>query len=398
MKNILVTAFFFLSIFSAGCRNGDEHEQHVQAAVTYTCPMHPQIVQDHPGSCPICGMDLVPVDKLQDADFLTLGESQIALANITFSHIDSLSLSDVTRLNGKLVVNPNHTTFISSRIAGRIDRLMIRETGVAVVKGQPLFSIYSEELAALQQEFLVATAQEKAFPTNQQFKEIAKGARQKLLLYGQTEAQLNQLVQNNKVNALTTYQAPRNGVISALSVVEGQYVSEGGDIMQLEDYSSLWVQAEIYPSEIHRVKPGQQVQVVVSGYENNPQPMTIELIEPSLENGSQVMKIRGQILNPNRQWQAGQNAVILLTASREKRKEITLPVDAVIRDSRGALVWIVTDSNHFTPRMVETGEETPDQVVIRNGLTGDEKVVRSGAYLLYSEYILKKGINPLHHH
>lgn len=398
MKHILIIILFSAGIFSTGCNNAEKREQHTEAEVTYTCPMHPQIVQNHPGACPICGMDLVPIDKSHATDYLMLGESQVALANITTARLDSQLVTDVIRLNGKLMQDPNHTRFISSRIAGRVDRLMVRETGVAVKKGQPLFSIYSEELAVLQQEFLVAVAQESAFPQNNRFKEIAKAARHKLLLYGQSDAQLEQLIASKQMSLLTTYHAPIAGVVSELSITEGQYVTGGGDIMQLEDYRSLWVEAEIYPSEIQKVKTGQNVQVLVAGYENKPQTMTIDFIGPSLENGSQVMKIRGTIPNPNHQWQAGENAVVLLSDAREKTKEIALPVDAVIRDSKGALVWIVTDGNHFAPRVVETGEETPDRVVIKNGLEGNENVVLSGAYLLYSEYILKKGITPGHDH
>jgi len=398
MKYVLIMMLSVAGILGVGCNHATKQERYTESGVTYTCPMHPQIVQNHPGSCPICGMDLVPTNKSHATDYLMLGESQIALANITTGRIDSQFVSDVIRLNGKLVPDPNHTRYISSRIAGRIDKLMIRETGVAVKKEQPLFSIYSEELAALQQEFLVAVAQETALPQHSQFKEIAKAARQKLLLYGQSEKQLEQLIARKQISPLTTYHAPIAGVVSKLSVAEGQYVSDGGDIMQLDDYHSLWVEAEIYPSEIGKVRTGQQVQVLVAGYENKPQSMTIDFIGPSLENGSQVMSIRGTISNPNHQWQAGENAVVLVSDSREKTREITLPVDAVIRDSKRALVWIVTDQNHFTPRAVEIGEETPDRVVIKSGLEGSETVVFSGAYLLYSEYILKKGIAPGHHH
>ncbi len=160
--------------------------------------MHPQVVQTKPGTCPICGMDLVPFDKNNKDAFLELSESQIALANITTTIIGANALSNFKQLNGRLVTDPQQTSILSSRVAGRIETLYVKETGVKVSKGQPLYKIYSEQLATLQQEFLLAVAQVKQFPDNEKFRQIEQAARQKLLLYDQTPAQLNQLQQSEK--------------------------------------------------------------------------------------------------------------------------------------------------------------------------------------------------------
>lgn len=361
---------------------------------TYTCPMHPQIVRNEMGTCPICGMDLVAFDKNNVDESLLLSESQQALANVTTTTIGTSELSSFTQLNGRLAINPQATEYVSSRVAGRIEVLYVKETGVQVRAGQPLYKIYSEQLATLQQEYLVSEAQAAAFPEDKQFQQILQAARQKLLLYDMTEAQLRRISSSRKTDPYVTYFAPISGVVAELTVLEGQYIGEGGTIMRLESYSNLWVEADVYPSEGGNVKVGQQVQVIIPGWEDQPQNMTIQFITPALQTGSQVMQVRGTIPNPNLQWQPGLQAFVRLP-SKSGGKSLTLPVDAVIREERGMHVWVETEKGKYVPQKVTTGMETADQVEITSGLEAGDKVVVTGAYLLYSEFILKKGKNPI---
>jgi Cu(I)/Ag(I) efflux system membrane fusion protein len=279
-------------------------------------------------------------------------------------------------------------------VGGRIEVLYVRETGVQVRAGQPLYKIYSEQLATLQQEYLVSAAQATQFPDDKQFQQILQAARQKLLLYDVTDAQLRNIISNQKANPYVTYFAPITGVVAELSVQEGQYVGEGGTIMLLENYSQLWVEADVYPSESGQLKVGQQVQVIIPGWEDQPQRMTIQFITPALQAGSQVMQVRGTIANPNNQWQPGLQAFVRLP-SKSTGKTLTLPVDAVIREEKGMHVWVETEKGKYIPRKVTTGMETANQVEITSGLEAGDKVVITGAYLLYSEFILKKGKNPI---
>lgn len=364
---------------------------------TYTCPMHPQIIQEGPGTCPICGMDLVPFDKNNTDPFLTLSESQMTLANITTVTIGSSVLSNNKVLNGRLVVNPEQTAFISSRVAGRMEALYVKETGVMVRKGQALYKIYSEQLATLQQEYLLAVAQAKQFPDDDRFQQIERAARQKLLLYDQSENQLQQLVASQKRDPYVTYPSPASGVVAELLVTEGQYVGEGGTIMRLEGYNSLWVEADVYPAEVSSIKIGQAVKVVIPGWEDQPQNMTVQFINPSFQSGSQLMQIRGTISNPNNQWQPGLQASIILPV-KSTENALSLPVDAIIRDGKGMHVWVEESKGKFVPRRVTTGLENADVVEIKEGLKEGEKVVITGAYLLYSEFILKKGADPMTGH
>lgn len=386
----------FPSLLIAACSN-DKEPVAATANVkvqTFTCPMHPQIIKNEMSTCPICAMDLVPFEKNSDSKILKLDDTRQALANITTLVIGENNLSGTKQLNGRLVVNPDHSSYISSRMAGRIEQLYVRETGVMVNKGQPLYQLYSEQLATLQQEYLMAVAQEQQFQGNQIEQKIVAGAKQKLLLYGQSESQVQQLLKTQKKNPYVVFYAPESGIVAELSVTSGQYVSEGSPLLRLEGYQQLWVEADVYPNEAKEIKLGQKVKVVIVGWEDQPQEMTVNFITPSLQSGTQLTQIRGSIPNPKNQWQPGLQVSVALPSGNQG-KALTLPVDAVIRDGKGMHVWLKKGKDSFEPRLVKTGQENDYQVEITEGLTAGDQVVATGAYLLYSEYILKKGKNPI---
>ncbi|MFF5383320.1 efflux RND transporter periplasmic adaptor subunit [Pedobacter suwonensis] len=384
------------SVFIAACSN---EKTPVEGAAkekvqTFTCPMHPQVIKNEMGTCPICGMDLVPFEKNNNDKALKVDEKRQALANITTIIIGENSFSGGKQLNGRLTVDPEQSSYISSRIAGRIERLYVRETGVKVSKGQPLYQLYSEQLATLQQEYLMAVAQEKQFQGDKIEHQLVVAAKQKLLLYGQSESQVQQLLKRQKKDPFIVFYAPQSGVVAELSVTQGQYVPEGGSILRLEGYGQLWVEADVYPSEAKNIKQGQKVKVVVAGWEDQPQEMTISFITPALQSGTQLTQIRGTIPNPANQWQPGLQANVFLPSAHQTNV-LTLPVDAVIRDGKGTHVWVKNGKDNFEAKLVKIGQENEDQVEIAEGLKKGDQVVVTGAYLLYSEYILKKGKNPV---
>jgi Cu(I)/Ag(I) efflux system membrane fusion protein len=382
------------ALFISACTESKNEKISNVKLQTFTCPMHPQVVQDNMGTCPVCGMDLVPFEKNATDAALHLDESQRALANVTTMAVGLKGFSTYKQLNGRLVVNPEKTEYVSSRVAGRLDRLYVRQTGETIHKGQPLYQIYSEQLASLQQEYLLALAQVAQFQGDQTFLQILKSARQKLSLYGQSERQIKALGESEKTSPNITYLAPENGTVAELSVTEGQYVSEGSPIMRLEGYQSLWVEADVYASEVGSIKNGQQVKVVVPGWEEQPQMVSLEFISPALQANTQLVQLRGAMPNPNSQWEAGLQANVFLP-TKSRTEVINLPTDAVIRDGKGAHVWIESSKGKFEPRIVKTGMESFDSIEVKEGLKAGDQVVISGAYLLYSEYILKKGKNPM---
>lgn len=397
-------AFILSLALLTACGNGqrkDEHSaiNHTQEdAVKYTCPMHPQVMQNAPGTCPLCGMDLVKVAKSQTSGSdLMLNDSQIKLANITLQKVSIKPVGESVVVNGTLTTNEENSEVVSTRAAGRIEKLFIKETGHMIEKGQPLYVLYSESLLTLEQEYLLAKEQfESLGKTEKRYESFLKAAERKLLLYGLTQKQIAQLTKGSSLQPRITFLSPVSGVVTEINASEGQYLQEGGLLYRVEDITSLWVEAELYPGETSLVKPGDKMTVRVSGSETDPIETKITFLSPEYRANSQITVMRGQIKNPELLFKAGQQAQVSFTHS--SHNAIAIPSDAVIRDGNGAHVYVQSGHNTFQPRMVKTGLESFNEVEITEGLNEGDTIAVTGAYLLYSEIILKKGNDPMAGH
>lgn len=387
---------FFLVMTMLSCGKKGEHPQHVDATEKYACPMHPQIVQDKPGTCPICGMDLVKMGASAGADgSIMLNESQIRLANITttLSHFESMG--ENTYLTGKLMVNEEQTEVISSRVQGRVEKLYFKEVGQRIAQGQELYGIYSEPLLTLQQEYLLSLRQFEELKA-ERYESFLKASKKKLILFGMTIEQVKQLAQKRRADPRITFLSPVSGIISRIDATEGQYLAEGSGLYRIEKLDQVWVEAELYPGESSLVKTGDLVRVQINGFENIPVEGKISFLSPEYRQGTQIITLRAVVNNPKREFLPGMQATVIL--SHSEKKAIALPVDAVVRDAKGAHVWILEKDGAFRPRMVKTGLENFDKVEITEGVEEKENVVITGAYLLYGELMLKKGLDPMAGH
>ncbi|MCC9167438.1 efflux RND transporter periplasmic adaptor subunit [Pontibacter harenae] len=398
MKRYLNILFLLLTIATVACQ--EQAHEHVEAVeTTYTCPMHPQIVQQEPGSCPVCGMDLVTISQSgQNEGELMLSESQMALGNIAVQQVTLSSVGNNTILTGRLVIDETQTDIISSRAAGRIERLYLKETGLKVQKGQPLYELYSEELLTLQREYLLALTQHQELGAeNPRFASFLEAAKQKLLLYGLTEAQIRSLANSKKLDARVTFVASSSGVVTEVAAAEGQYVAEGSMLYRLSELDKIWLEAELYPQEVNNATIGDTIHVAIQGFMQEPLTATVTFISPEFRAGSQVALLRAELPNPDGQLLPGMQASVTIGGTSGSTT-VTVPTDAVIRDAEGNHVWVQTGDHTFKARMVTLGEESAEQVAVLSGLQQNDKVVTSGAYLLYSEYVLKKGAEPMASH
>ncbi len=400
------TAFIYISMISAlllACsteRKNDEHSGHNQEAETvkYTCPMHPQVIQDKPGNCPICGMDLVKVGTSQgDTNDLMLNDSQVKLANITTQMVSVKSVGQTVVVNARLTENEDLTEVISSRSTGRIEKLFVKETGRVVRAGEPLYEIYSEVLLTLQREYLLAREQYETLGKDEpRYDSFLKAAERKLLLYGLTRKQVETLAQSRSIQQRITFLAPAGGIVSEIKASEGQYMEEGALLYRIENISRLWLEAELYPSESALVKSGDKLTVRVNGFEFAPLETKVIFLSPEYRTNTQITMVRGVIENPEMKFKPGMQAQVFFTHS--SRRAIAVPIDAVIRDGKGTHVYVETGTNTFQPRMVTTGLEGVDLVEITYGLQEGDRIAVTGAYLLYSEIIFKKGTDPMAGH
>ncbi len=390
-----------LILFTA-CSNEQKKDEHqhgqaksAEAETKYTCPMHPQIVKDAPGTCPICGMDLVPINKsANENNDLILSDSQMKLANVTIQKVRKRPIGQTLVINARLTVNEEQSEVISSRAAGRIEKLYVKETGRTVQRGEPLYELYSETLLTLQKEYLLAKEQyESLGKTESRYVSFLNAAEKKLLLYGLTKKQIDNIAQSKSLQSRISLLSPASGIVTEINAAEGQYLPEGGLIYKIEDISKLWVEAELYADETKSVKPGDKVTVRVSGYESAPIEAKVTFLSPEYRANTQITVMRAVMDNAKLQFKPGMQAQVLFTHS--SREALAIPVDAVIRDGKGAHVYVQIGDNTFQPRMVKTGTEDFELVEIIEGLIENDTIAVSGAYLLYSEIKLKKGNDPM---
>ena len=324
---------------------------------------------------------------------LMLTDRQMRLANITTQKVTRRAVGQTVVINGRIVVDKQKSEVISSRIAGRVEKLFVKETGQTINRGQPLYTLYSEELLTLQQEYLLAREQYEALgQTEKRYKSFLEASERKLLLYGLTKDQIGRLTRNS-LQPRMTFLAPSAGVATEINVTEGQYVGEGAVLYKTEDMSSLWVEAELYPHETSLIKVGDRVTVKTGGTEERPIDARVTFLSPEYRDNTQIVTMRASINNPDQTYKPGQFVQVFLTHS--SRESLVLPVDAVIRDEHGAHVYVQEGRHTFRPQIVKTGIENFDFVEITDGIQTGDTVAVSGAYLLYSEIILKKGTNPI---
>lgn len=400
MKASIYIVFSALLLLAcSGDKKEQAHDHAAEApAVKYTCPMHPSVIQDGPGQCPICGMDLVKKNQAGgESNDLMLNESQRQLANITTQKAGLKSIGQTVVINGRLVVDQDYTEVISSRAAGRIEKLFVKETGRVVKKGEPLYELYSETLLTLQKEYLLARDQyELLGKTEKRYESFLNASERKLLLYGLTKSQIEKLAHSKSVQQRITFLAPASGIVTEINASEGQYLAEGGMLYRLENISRLWLEAELYPQETSLVKVGDKISLRVSGFESTPVEAKVTFLSPEYRANTQITSLRAAVDNPEMKFKPGTQAQVLF--SHSAKKTLAVPTDAVIRDGKGTHIYIESEPNTFQPRMVKTGLEDVEQVEITEGLSENEVVVVTGAYLLYSELVLKKGVSPMAGH
>lgn len=370
-------------------------------AAVYTCPMHPQVHQAKPGLCPICGMDLVkqagpptPAEgaAVSSAD-LTLTAQQVALGNI-HAQVIGTSLSEIpapTVLTGTISADARQTQSVSSRVVGRIEHLYVRQTGQLLRRGAPLFSVYSEPLQALQQEYLLALTQSRE--QGSAYRQFAEATGQKLRLLGVTPSQIRELAARGRPNPVVTYYSPTTGTVQTLDVVQGQYVTEGSPLVTLTNLATVWVEAQLYQQDAARLPLGKSVTVRVAG-ESDSRRGKVVFLSPELSGSSQVTLARIQLANPGGRLLPGTQANVLLdfqTTSTTAQSTLRVPVEALIHDGENSYLWTQTGSRQYRRVRVNTGEGSANSVPITAGLLVGAKVVVSGAYLLQSEYSLRQG-------
>ncbi|MGN6181902.1 MAG: efflux RND transporter periplasmic adaptor subunit [Mucilaginibacter sp.] len=389
-------ALVLFGLLFPACQN---HQTTGQKAATikseayYTCSMHPHVHESHPGNCPICGMKLIRVEMTktndQQAGRIVLTAAQMQLAEIQTYTVRPAYTGAQKTVTGTVAINENGTNELTARLTGRIQQLFIRSVGEQISKGQPVYTIYSEDLQEAEKEYLLAREQQqKLHNPDVDYKMLISAAENKLKLWGLTTAQIAKLAKSGQTQPTTTMLSTISGTVSDIGVHEGDYVTEGTTILKATQLNTVWVEAQLYPNEAGDYKIKDAVNVTFPDLGNNIIKGQVDFINPELSENSKVVLVRITVPNTGGLIKPGMQAYVSIGTGE---RPLAIPNTAVIAGGKGNVVWVRNNDGSFSPKMVELGDGNNNYVEITSGLTNGEIVVTGGAYLLNSEAIFRNG-------
>ena len=394
MKKLLILLPIVL-FFACNSKNQEAKGKNQKVTTFYTCSMDPQIKEDHPGKCPICHMELTPIAHNDtEVNEISLSKQQIQLGNITTQTISEANNSLEQSYTGVLAINQEKIKMISARSMGRIEKLYFKTVGDYVNKGAPVYVLYSEDIAIAKQDYVLAYKQ-LSMPGDfgKNAKNLLSAAKQKLLFFGLTNSQIESLKTGKDVSPNTTFYSTYSGTISEILTTEGSYAMEGSGIIKLADLNSLWLETQVNVNYAKNLKLGQNAVVSFTDFPEKSINAKVSFINPEINPDSRLLLIRMEIPNSGLALKPGMQAIAKLV--QPIQKGLFIPIDAVIREEKSAYIWVEKRPGVFENLMVETGVETNGMIEIKSAIDASKKVVITGAYAINSEYIFRKGIDPM---
>jgi len=358
----------------------------------YTCPMHPHYISTDPdGTCPICGMDLVPVtddaNAAQGDGSIAVAPEMIQTMGIRIVPTEVTDFGKTLRAFGVVETNERLENVAASRLEGWIENLTVRAKGDTVRPGTLLYRVYSPDLIAAQQDYL------NSLTIGNETRISA--VRQRLRSLGMQNTAIDQLTQNREVIERIPVFAEAGGrnVYRELQVREGDYVKPGTPILRLQSYSGVWVMASIPETDLPLIDTGLPVRLDFPSAPDAPAEGNIDYIYPTIDPLTRTANVRIEVDNAAGYLRPGAYADVSMDLGGEPR--LSVPTEAVLRDSRGSHVIIALGDGRFAGRGVQTGVSANGQTEIIAGLQPGERVVASGQFMLDSEVNLREGFSKL---
>ena len=368
----------------------------------YTCGMHPQVIQDHPGNCPICGMKLTPIRNAPAASQTARMESsEIAVDPVTIQNMDIRTTEVVRgplRRTIRTVANVDYDETaladVTTKFKGWVEKLYVDATGALVNPGDPLFEIYSPELYTAQTEFVEALPTKTNSPSAED-RGLLESARLKLKFYDVSDAQVGELEKNRQPKKTLTINAPISGFVTEKLVVQGQMVDAGMKLYRLADIGIVWVYAQVYEQDLPYIQLGQEATMTLSYLPDRKFRGRVTYIYPTVDEKTRTARVRMEFHNPGYFLKPGMFATVELTAQLDP-SAVLVPDSAVLRSGQKNTVFLALPDGKFEARTVtlgSSGEDDLDQVL--SGLKEGERVVTSGQFMLDSESQLREAIQKM---
>ena len=387
----------------------DEHDHGDENEIAYwTCSMHPQIREDGPGACPICGMDLIPAyrEEREVGDYsMTMTEAAMNLARIRTIPVEKRVPEKQIRLPGRIKVDERRTTNVTAHFPGRIRNLHVDFTGAPIRKGEPMATIYAPELISAQRELLQALRRAERQPG------LAESAREKLRRWELSERQIREIEEKGEVRTDLDILSPVDGFVLSRNIAREQHVVEGSILFEVADLSYVWAVFEAYAEDIEWISPGDAVTFRMRSRPGEIKKATVDYIDPAMKPDSRTIGVRADIENAENTLKP-EMLVSGEISSKLAEEALMVPATAVLWTGPRSIVYVKdadAEQPFFEVREVTLGPRSGDFYVIKDGLEEGEDVVYHGTFRVDSEFQLAdrfsmmnrqpgEGVVPVHDH
>lgn len=382
----------------------------------YYCPMGVEHVQDQPGKCPKCGMDLVQKQDTpagheshaMDAETaspvpgriaISLSPDKRQLIGLTLAKVEKRDLTRAVRTVALVEHDETRYTRVAPRFAGWVRKLHVNFTGAPVEKDQPLFTVYSPELYSTENEYLVAWRGVGRLPADaaaarrDSAQALLESARLRLALFEIGDAEVRELEQRGQAGAELLFRAPFSGHVIVKNAVEGQAFPAGETLFEIADLSHLWLRAYVYESELPLVAAGQDAVVHFPHLNHRSFPAKVTFIYPHIEPRTRRAALRLELDNPEHLIRPDMWADVELAINTGEK--LTVPAGAVIDTGQRYVAFVDGPEEHLEPREVKIGARTDDYYEVVSGLKEGELVVARALFLVDSESQLKAALAGL---
>ncbi len=396
----ILASVVILFMFSS-CGGGDDKAKDSAAAEVWTCPMHPSVISDRPGACPVCHMDLVKKAEVKEMSVedgamlqsVSLSPTQRVLANVTTTAASRRSILRTITVVGAVDFAEPLQAVVSARFRGRVERMLVNYTGALVKKGQVLFELYSPELINAQQDYLIAysTMRKAQESGNAAGAELQSGLLASIhdrltMHYGLKQDKIDQLESSGKVLHSASFTSPISGTVTSKNVQEGRYIDDGTAVYEIVDLSRVWIYVEVTEQDLRFVRIGQTALLSTAAWPGEEFRGRVTFIDPVMNAQTRTVRVRVESGNPGGRLKPGMyvNGSITVKAV----DALVVPATAVIRTGRRDVVWVEAGENRFEPRDVRLGAKSGDYYEVLGGIDEGEMIAETGGYLLDSESTL----------
>lgn len=358
-------------------------------------PMRPDQHFDKPGKSPFMDMQLVPMMPDEagglQKETISIDPRMAQNLGIRTAPVERGELTQEARATGTVTANESRIQVVQSRATGWVERLHVRKVGDPVKKGQLLAEVYSPDLLAAQQEFLLALRSAREHPDAGS---LVEASRYRLSFLDMSDTQIAQIQASGQAQRRVAVYSPINGIVTQLGVREGAQVSPGTSLFDLVDLSTVWVSAEITEAQSAWIASGQAAEVRFPALPGRVFKGTVDYVYPELMAETRTVKARVVLANPRLELKPEMYATVTVSG-RMKRDALLIPSEALIRTGTRTAVIVAEGEAHFRPVEVTVGDEAAGKVEILDGLQERAQVVVSGQFLLDSEANLRGALGRL---